>query len=88
MIVFIFIFYFKLSFSVSDIPFPSVEWRFNDVIVTSRPGLRLVDKDQVVEIDSVQVTDEGRFQCVAINDAGIAVKAHTVVVYGMSLVGA
>ena len=64
---------------------PSVSWRFNDVTVTSGPGLRLRNDNQVIEIANVQTSHEGRFVCTATNDAGQTTRTHTVVVLGNSL---
>ena len=68
--------------SVGGIPLPSVRWEFDDVTVTSRPGLRLFNNNQVIEIERVETSDEGNFVCTATNDAGEATRTHTVVVLG------
>ena len=69
--------------SSSGVPHPSMQWRFNDVALTSRPGLRLVGNDEVIEIGRVRKSDEGTYVCTAANDAGEDSRTHVVVVLGV-----
>ena len=67
---------------VSGIPNPAIVWRYNGAVLSSRPGLRVMNDNQQIEIPNVEVDDAGQYSCTATNDAGTATRTHTVIVRG------
>ncbi|CAK8691082.1 unnamed protein product [Clavelina lepadiformis] len=65
---------------VSGIPNPAIVWRYNGAVLSSRPGLRVMNDNQQIEIPNVEVDDAGQYSCTATNDAGTATRTHTVIV--------
>uniref|UniRef100_A0A8C9YTP2 receptor protein-tyrosine kinase n=1 Tax=Sander lucioperca TaxID=283035 RepID=A0A8C9YTP2_SANLU len=53
------------------VPRPYIMWYKNDVPVEEGPGITL-GKDGVLTIERVKKDDEGLYECVAVNDEGIA----------------
>ncbi|XP_031159144.1 vascular endothelial growth factor receptor kdr-like isoform X1 [Sander lucioperca] len=63
------------------VPRPYIMWYKNDVPVEEGPGITL-GKDGVLTIERVKKDDEGLYECVAVNDEGIAKTSAVVTVLG------
>ncbi|XP_033993630.1 vascular endothelial growth factor receptor kdr-like [Trematomus bernacchii] len=63
------------------VPRPYILWYKNDLLVEKGPGITLGD-DGTLTIERVKKDDEGRYECVAINDEGSAKTSAVVTVFG------
>ncbi|XP_077463990.1 hemicentin-1 [Stigmatopora argus] len=66
---------------VSGVPAPRVTWRKNGVILTTNNKRYIFMEDGSLQIHSAQVTDTGRYLCMATNPAGTQLKRVDLEVY-------
>ena len=63
-----------LTCSVSGVPSPDIQWLINGrpVDLQAQPRLRVTADGQQLDILDAELTDAGRYTCIAKNDAGVA----------------
>ncbi|XP_039591708.1 hemicentin-1 isoform X2 [Polypterus senegalus] len=71
----------QLECKVSGNPLPAVTWYKDSRPITSSAGVTLLNRGQILQIDSAQVSDTGIYKCVAINIAGTSELIYSLQVY-------
>ncbi|XP_043555476.1 hemicentin-1 [Chiloscyllium plagiosum] len=71
-----------LECKVKGIPFPNIQWyKDNRLLFPGDTSMEIKNKGQVLHIKSVQLSDQGHYQCSAVNAAGKRFKEFKLNVY-------
>ncbi|XP_053325662.1 hemicentin-1 [Spea bombifrons] len=68
----------ELECNAQGTPLPAVMWLKNGIPVETKDGLRIHSSGQKLIIPSAELTDQGNYQCVVTNEAGISRKLFVV----------
>ncbi|XP_053328822.1 hemicentin-2 [Spea bombifrons] len=71
----------SLECLVSGSPFPVVSWYKGEQLLTSMPGITLLNEGRTLQFEKVHGTDSGEYRCVAYNEAGTSELLYTLEVY-------
>ena len=71
-----------LECPVAGIPPPKVQWLKDGEPLILSEGQRLISDNRQLEIERAQVTDTGRYTCIATNEAGELQRYFDLEVYG------
>ncbi|KAG5850585.1 hypothetical protein ANANG_G00084020 [Anguilla anguilla] len=71
----------QLKCKASGNPLPAITWYKDGRPLTSAAGVTLLNRGQVLEIDSAQMSDAGLYRCVAVSMAGNAELFYQLQVY-------
>ncbi|KAI1891477.1 hypothetical protein AGOR_G00144220 [Albula goreensis] len=71
----------QLKCKASGNPLPAITWYKDGRPLTSAAGVTLLNRGQVLEIDSAQISDAGLYKCVAVSMAGTAELSYHLQVY-------
>ncbi|XP_074858282.1 hemicentin-1 isoform X3 [Carettochelys insculpta] len=61
-----------LECKASGNPLPVITWYKDNQLLTSAASVTFLNRGQIVQLDSVQISDTGIYKCVAVNAAGTA----------------
>ncbi|XP_029473326.1 LOW QUALITY PROTEIN: hemicentin-1 [Rhinatrema bivittatum] len=71
----------QLECKASGNPVPAISWYKDGRLLTNAAGVTLLNRGQIIQINSAQISDTGIYKCVAASVAGMAELLYSLQVY-------
>lgn len=66
----------------SPCPLVAITWYKDNRVLSGSSGVTFLNRGQILDIESAQITDAGIYKCVAINSAGATELFYNLQVHG------
>lgn len=74
-----------LQCNAEGVPRPAVTWLKDGRPIAGQHGATVLNEGRFLQLKDAQVSDTGRYTCIAVNVAGQADSKHDISVHGMSV---